>query len=124
MTSADKHKLHAYLDTLTGVIRVEKVSRKRSIDSNNLYWLWLTILADDTGNDKNDLHEYCTSMFAPQRPLMDRYVPIRTSKMDTAQMSVYMRRVKFWALNELNSVLPEPDNALEIYHYYQMKGMI
>lgn len=31
---------------------------KRTTRQNSLYWLYLTIISDETGNSKEDLHEY------------------------------------------------------------------
>ena len=124
MISTDKQQLIDYLNTLNGAIRVEPVARKRSINANNLYWAWMVILGEETGYDKTEMHEILLDMFAPRRQLMDRYVIVRTSEMDSAQMSKYMDRIKIWASHELSCALPEPDQAEELYRYYQLKGML
>lgn len=124
MIHTDKAILTDYLNTLSGAIRVERVARKRSTSSNNLYWVWLCIIGDHLGYFKDEVHEICLDMFAPRKSIMERFVIIRTSEMDQAHMAKYMDRVKMWAVHELNITLPEPDQAEEIYRYYQLKGML
>jgi len=124
MISTDKAQLINYLNTLNGAIRVEPVARKRSINQNNLYWLWLVIIGEDLGYTKEELHEVCLDMFSPRRQVLERYIIIRTSEMDSAQMTKYLERIKLWAHHELQCALPEPSQAEEVYRYYQLKGML
>jgi len=124
MISTDKARLHEYLETLSGAIRVERVRRKRSLDANALYWVWMCVIGDHLGYFKDEIHEIALDMFAPRRQLLDRFVIVRTSAMDSAQMSQYMNRIKMWAMHELNVTLPEPDHAEEIYRHYQLKGYL
>lgn len=124
MIDTDKTILTNYLNSLNGAIRVEPVARKRSINSNNLYWLWLCLIGEHTGYHKDEIHEICLDMFAPRRQSMERFLIVRTSAMNQAQMAKYMDRIKMWASAELDVTLPEPDQADEIFRYYQLKGML
>jgi hypothetical protein len=124
MIFTDKSKAITYLETLKGAIRVEPVARKRSLNSNNYYWLIMVIIGEHLGYYKNELHEVALDMFAPRKQVMDRFVIVRTSEMNSMQMSKYIDRIKMWALHELNITLPEADNSEELYRYYQLKGVL
>lgn len=84
----------------------------RSLASNRLYWLWLGVIAKDTGNDVDDLHSYCKQTFLPQRPLTIGDVTVTmtgsTAKLDSGEFTRYLDRVQAWASVELGIVLPSP----------------
>lgn len=44
-------------------IEVREVRMKRSLDQNALYWLWLTAIEKETGNNKEVLHLLYRSLF-------------------------------------------------------------
>lgn len=44
-------------------IEIKEIKPKRSIDQNSLYWLWLTCIQEETGQDKNELHLLYRAMF-------------------------------------------------------------
>lgn len=39
-------------------LRIEEEISTRTLSQNNLYWFYLEIIERETGNNKNDLHEY------------------------------------------------------------------
>jgi hypothetical protein len=39
-------------------IKVSKIENKRSLDQNRLYWLYLTCIEKETGNDKDKIHYF------------------------------------------------------------------
>ncbi len=55
-----KGVMSMFLSSLKGKIYFEigKVESKRTISQNNFYWMYLGVIAEDTGNNANDLHEY------------------------------------------------------------------
>lgn len=52
--------LRGYLEALDGDFEIKVTLTKdlRSLKMNNLYWLWLTILSDESGYLKSELHAY------------------------------------------------------------------
>lgn len=44
-------------------IEIRKKKSKRSIDQNNLYWMYLEDIATETGNDRYTLHEHFKQKF-------------------------------------------------------------
>ena len=50
-----------YIDSLFAQdkrVTIVITKEKRTLDQNRLYWLWLTCISINTGNEKEDLHEY------------------------------------------------------------------
>lgn len=45
------------------IIELKEVKPKRSLDQNALYWLWLTCIQEEIGQDKNELHLLYRAMF-------------------------------------------------------------
>ena len=62
LTELDREMVISHIKRLDikKVYTVEITERriKRTISQNGLYWLWLTCISHETGNDKDDLHEY------------------------------------------------------------------
>jgi len=48
-------------------IRIERPEPIRSLSQNALYWVWLAKVAQETGNEQSDMHEYFKSKFLPKR---------------------------------------------------------
>jgi len=44
-------------------IEVRPVKKARSRNQNSLYWKWLTIIAEETGSAKDELHEHFKERF-------------------------------------------------------------
>lgn len=94
-------------------IRIRRYKPSRSLQQNALYWKWLGIIAQDTGHDADEIHEFCKIKFLP--PV---FVEINgevhearrtTTKLKVDEMSAYMDRVYAWATSELGMVLPIPE---------------
>lgn len=95
-------------------VTVAKAKSKRSIDQNNLYWLWLGIIANETGNTATDIHEWCKGEFLP--PVFVevngkvREARRSTTDLNTADMTTYLDRINAWAASDLGIILPHPDD--------------
>ena len=63
----DKQAVMAYLDRLPEVkaydVTIVRHRERRSVDQNRLLWLWIKCISDETGQDKDDLHEYFKQKF-------------------------------------------------------------
>jgi hypothetical protein len=96
------------------VIRPFKSSR--SLAQNRLYWKWLAVLADDTGHDREELHEYMKRRFlgAEMKTIMgaEIEVPRSTTKLKVREFSDYLMRIEVLAV-ELGIVLPHPADLYE-----------
>lgn len=103
-----------HLESLEGyvTIKVEKRTQRRSLDQNALLWFWLTCLENETGQPKDDIHDYC------KRKLLKRWITIKekrvaviggTSTMNSQEFTEYLETFRnFVALEEeFSYVLPE-----------------
>jgi hypothetical protein len=97
-------------------LTIDEWKDSRSIQSNALYWKWLTIIGNDLGYHNDEIHHEFIRMFAPVYTIRGldgkpRQIQLTTSKMNTKQMHEYMERINQWSA-ENNIVLPQPDDAL------------
>lgn len=97
-------------------VKIKRWKDKRSTNQNNLYWKWVTIIGNELGYRKGEMHETLLAEFAPMKtiPKLDggqRTVPIRTSEMKVDQMSEYMNAVEQLAA-EMNIALPHPEEEM------------
>ena len=105
-------------------IEVKVQKKRRTVPQNALYWMWLSIIAEHTGDDAESLHEAFKRMFLPKsfRMVMGREVEvdITTTTLSTADMAAYMQRLEAFAAQELGMTLPHPgDNEFtEFYEEY------
>ena len=97
-------------------IEVRVKRHKRTIDQNRLYWAWLSCISEETGNEREYLHELFKQKYLGcQRHELhniNETVIVRrsTSSLDTKQMAEYMDKVQRFANTEIGIVLPSPDD--------------
>ena len=98
---------------------------KRTLDQNNLYWLWLSCIAKETGNDKDDLHEYFIYKYLNPElvQVFEKmiYKRLSTSTLDTKQFTGYLNKIQVFANTELAIELPNPEDLkfAEFYEHYK-----
>ena len=98
---------------------------KRTLDQNRLYWLWLSCIAKETGNDKDDLHEYFIYKYLNPEliQVFEKmiYKRLSTSTLDTKQFTKYLNKIQVFANTELAIELPNPEDLkfAEFYEYYK-----
>ena len=98
---------------------------KRTLDQNKLYWLWLSCIAKETGNDKADLHEYFIYKYLNPElvQVFEKmiYKRLSTSTLDTKQFTGYLNKIQVFANTELAIELPNPEDKkfAEFYEYYK-----
>ena len=99
------------------VVSVGEVSpRRRTLAANAYYWLLVTAIAKDTGQDKNDLHAYFRARFL-SKPLIlvnaageivaERLVVRSTTELTPEAFSEYVDRCALCAAETFHFVLPE-----------------
>jgi hypothetical protein len=106
------NELSRILKTDNTVISITQ-NKKRSLNQNSLYWLWLSIIAECTGNDKNDIHEYCKQSFLPASIVKINESEIKvnnsSARLDKKQFTDYLQQIETWSVGELGIILPYPD---------------
>lgn len=117
-------------------VDIQEYKRNRSLEANALYWKWLTVIGNELGESKDELHEdyknrWLVSIFERDNPeyaemiqslrnvyrqgmhkealaLRKRIVALTsTTDCNTAQMSEYMTQIERHAAS-LNIRLPHP----------------
>jgi hypothetical protein len=99
---------------------VKVYRKKRSIKSNNLYWMWLTCIKDETGNDVETLHAYFKRKYLPWKsvPVFDDEIiqATSTTALNTKEFFEYMEKIKQEMLAQ-SIFLPEPgDQGYEPFY--------
>lgn len=94
-------------------LSIKKAIKGRTIIQNNLMWMWFECIAQETGNTKEDIHDYYCSKF------LKRYIEINgeivetvggTSNLDTVAMTNFLNLVQADAASEFGISLPTPDD--------------
>lgn len=81
---------------------IERYTEPRTISQNALMWLWFTCIEQETGTDKQDVHDYYCSLF------------LRRTAVINGKETDFLNKVKADAAAELGISLPLPDDL-----YYQ-----
>jgi hypothetical protein len=93
-------------------VTIEPYRKKRTNSQGALYFKWVGIIARETGNSQDDVHEALKAKFCPPRTvtLGDEERHIRTTtKLTTGEMSAFMDAVHAFAASELAILLPIPE---------------
>lgn len=87
-------------------IRIRQWRSKRSLNQNNLYWMWLQIIAKELGYDTEELHNSFRALFLTDR---SKKIPLvrSTAVLNKIEFSQYLEKIEREA-NELGIVLPRP----------------
>lgn len=96
------------------VIEWKRVQKIRTNDQNALYWMWMTCLEQETGQDKNSLHDYFREKYlkVTYEQVFDSEIKIleSTRKLDTVAMKNYLNKIQIFAATELAVTLPDPED--------------
>jgi hypothetical protein len=97
------------------VVRVELPKLERTNTQNNYYWLYLDVIAKETGDYPQALHEFFKREFLPPRTIkvhingkeIERKIPASTTSLSKIEFGEYLDRI--CALT--NVPLPDPQAA-------------
>ncbi len=106
------------------ICTLKKENNKRTIDQNSLYWLWLTCIEQEIGQDKNDLHLLFKQMFLPRKEviigLQIYHIETSTKDLNTFEFKQYLDKIQIFTASELGITLPDPEDlkfeALKQYY--------
>lgn len=71
-------------------LRISKLTRKRSLNQNALYWFYLDLIEKETGNTANDLHNYFRGTL-----LSPRIVKVMGKVVKMAQSTTSLNKIEF-----------------------------
>ena len=129
LNKSDKEKVKQYVDRLPDGkkfnVDIKQKREIRTVSQNSLYWLWLTCIMAETGNDKDYLHVYFGKKYLKQEQrIVFNYpvaITVSTTSLDTLQFKHYLDRVQQFANVELGINLPNPEDLhfKEFYETYK-----
>lgn len=50
-------------------VKIERFTEPRTLSQNALMWLWFTCIEQETGTDKQDVHDYYCNLFLEELPI-------------------------------------------------------
>ncbi len=90
--------------------------RTRSLNQNSYLWIIYGLIADETGDSAEKVHEICKEKFLPRMFVTvgddERELEKTTTVLSTAQMETYLIQIRQWASEFLNLFLPLPNESL------------
>jgi len=111
----NKPEFIAHLHTLNGKrvnVTVEKQTRRRSNEQNRYLWgVCYKLIADHTGADPEEVHIALKYQFSPKRFIGNLVAPATTKRLDTIDFITYIEKVRQWAAEELNIIIPDPNEV-------------
>jgi len=102
------------LEDGTYAVTVSDWKDDRSLRQNRYYWKCITIIGNDLGYHKNEMHETFLDAFSPIKTIRNLQgkpiqKPVRTSEMSVEQMTAYIEQIIQFA-SEQNIKLPNPED--------------
>ena len=116
----DKAK-KACMDYIQGLehgwaVQIKKHVKSRTVAQNSLMWMWLNIIAQETGNSEDDLHEIFKLKFLGSETVEAFGYKIErtksTTKLTTAEFTSYLDKIDALMFS-IGITLPKPD---DLYH--------
>jgi endo-beta-N-acetylglucosaminidase D len=100
-------------------IRIERKKATRSPQANRWYWSCVVgLVAEHTGYTPDEIHEIYKAKFLPKRlAVSDGNGEIKgefviggtTTKLSTAEFADYCDRIRQWAAEALDVIIPDPE---------------
>jgi hypothetical protein len=115
----DKAKLFNILRNLKGnhAVAIKKDRSKRSGNQNRYYWgVVLAYLSEETGFTKEEAHQLMQRMFLRYDKQMpdgttETFVK-STTKLNTMEMEEYLENIRIFALSDLGTYIPLPNEIV------------
>lgn len=101
---------------------LKRVNEKRTINQNDLMWMWFRCIENDTGTDKNDIYMYyCKKFLCKVIRFGEKVEKVyeTSSMLNTAQMSEFMTKIQADATSEFGITLPIPEDKYFEAFYQQ-----
>jgi hypothetical protein len=107
-------------------VTVKRQRATRSQQQNRYYWgVVVHLLSEHTGYTPDEMHEFLKMKFIPKTlavcdgngVIVDEFViGGSTREMNTIQFGEYVEEIKQWAAQELDVVIPDPDEDAPVVH--------
>jgi hypothetical protein len=102
------------------VVTIEKIKSKRSLQQNRLWWLYITIIANELGYSKEEMHEIAKMKFLKREKVDENTGEVfpyltSTTKLNKSEFADLVNDLIRWAAEAFNIVLPLPNEQTEIF---------
>jgi hypothetical protein len=107
-------------------VTVKRQRATRSQQQNRYYWgVVMQMLSEHTGYTPDEMHEFCKMKFIPKRlavqdgngVIKDEFVlGGSTRELNTIDFGEYVDSVRQWAAEDLDVVIPDPDEEETVRH--------
>ena len=112
----DRVRVKGLIDQLspqkTWVVSIKQRRKSHSQSQRGLYFMWVGIIADETGNDKDFLHDIFERKYLTPKVREfqgEEHLVYTIVGLPPDEMSAYMSRVQAFAGAELGIMLPLPE---------------
>ncbi len=111
----DQQAYNQFIESLDGKVKIEvkKIGKNRTLQQNSYYWLYLGIIATDTGNLADDLHEFLKRKLLPPvtKTILGTEIvlPASTTNQSKLEFMDYITKI------EALTGIPSPDTELYLY---------
>ena len=102
----------------TGTVTFEKKKSIRTIQQNRLWWAYVTIIANELGYRKNEMHEVLKFKFLKSELVNEKTGEVfeylrSTTALTKSEFGELVDSMIQWA-SEMNIILPTPNQQLEL----------
>lgn len=99
-------------------IVIQKKRNVRSLQQNKLWWLYVTILSEELGYEKDEMHDILKFKFLKRERVVEKTGEIipyleSTTRLTRTEFADVVDAVIRWAA-EMNVILPSPNEQLSI----------
>lgn len=92
-------------------LTIKRASEKRTIAQNDLMWMWLACIENETGTAKEDVYNhYCKKFLSKPDPMGEGFINDTSSRLNTKQMTDFMKKIQADAASEFGITLPVPED--------------
>lgn len=117
----DRHKIDNYVSRLPEGTQFELIIKPvedtRSLKLNRTYWMYLTMVGDELGYTKHEMHMYfkmkflCENIEVNGESILDCK---STSKLSTKEFCEYLEKIFRYCAQQIGLVLPDIQDIREI----------
>jgi len=100
-------------------IKIQKLQSIRSIQQNRYWWVCMTILSNETGYTKEEIHEISKFKFLKREKVVEKTGEIlpyieSTTKLKVSEFADLVSELQRWASETLNVYLPSPNEQIDL----------
>lgn len=106
------------------VLEITEDSLTRSQRQNKLYWMWMTLIADEIGHTKEEMSEILQQAILGETSFVSKLdgenitKQKRAKQLSTSEFSNFLEQIEYWA-GEYGIRLPKPEDL-----YLRSMGVI